>query len=81
MWEPLQKLDEVERIERPTGYKAPEIGNPPRRGGTERCLLGEEIPRNEAYIKVRRNKHPAKAGEIRGMRAIPPLAGLMGLFQ
>jgi len=33
-------------------YKAPETGNPPRRGGTERCLLREEIPRNEGNPAV-----------------------------
>jgi hypothetical protein len=43
------------RSAKPTGNKAPETGNPPRRGGTERCPLREEIPRNEAYMEVRRS--------------------------
>jgi hypothetical protein len=30
----------------------PQTGSPPRRGGTEGCLLSEETSRNEAFIEV-----------------------------
>ena len=39
-------------IRKPIRYKASETGNPPRRGGTERCRLREEIPRNEGNPAV-----------------------------
>lgn len=34
---------------------APETGTHPERDGNEHCPQCEEIPRNEAYIEVRRN--------------------------
>jgi hypothetical protein len=35
--------------------KTPETENPPRRDGTESGPLGEEIPKNETCILVRRH--------------------------